>query len=248
MKIAVCVSHVPDTATKIKLGADGKSIDPNGVTYIINPNDEYAVEEALKTKEKLGGEVVVISLGGESNKETIRKALAMGADEGVLLKYEGYLDSFAVAKALSEEIKSLGAELVFMGKQSADYDNGIVGSLTAAQLNYNVVSVCVAFDINDNQIKAEREIEGGREVIETTLPIVITTQKGLNEPRYASLKGIMGARKKVITEKDISAPTVTVELTALKNPFMKNPGRILGTDSSVVPELVRLLREEAKII
>ena len=127
MKIAVCVSHVPDTATKIKIGADGISIDPAGVTYIINPYDEFAIEEALKTKEMTGGEVVVISLGGDANKETIRKALAMGADQGVLLKKDGYYDSFSVARALAEEIKAQNCELVFMGKQSVDYDNCITG-------------------------------------------------------------------------------------------------------------------------
>src|ERR1039458_2543787 len=131
MKIAVCVSHVPDTATKIKIGADGISIDPAGVTYIINPYDEFAIEEALKTKEMTGGEVVVISLGGDANKETIRKALAMGADQGVLLKKDGYYDSFSVAHALAEEIKAQNCELIFMGKQSVDYDNCITGQLVA---------------------------------------------------------------------------------------------------------------------
>jgi electron transfer flavoprotein beta subunit len=248
MKIAVCVSHVPDTATKIKIANDARSIEPAGVSFILNPYDEFAIEEALKTKEKIGGEVIVISVGPDSNKETIRKALAMGIDEGVHLKYDSYLDSFGVAKALADEIKNLGAELVFMGKQSVDYDNGIVGSLTAAMLNYSVITVCVTFEINGNKITAEREIEGGREVVQTTLPAVITTQKGLNEPRYASLKGIMSAKKKVIAEKSITPDANTIELVNLKSPQPKNPGRIIGTDSSAVPELIRLLKEEAKVI
>ncbi|MFZ1289835.1 MAG: electron transfer flavoprotein beta subunit/FixA family protein, partial [Melioribacteraceae bacterium] len=141
MKIAVCVSHVPDTATKIKIGNDAKSIDPTDVTYILNPYDEFAIEEALKTKEKLGGEVVVISLGEETNKESIRKALAMGADNGILLKDSGIRDSLSLSKALAEEIKSQGAQLVFMGKQAVDYDNSITGQLTAEFLGYNCVSV-----------------------------------------------------------------------------------------------------------
>ena len=249
MKIVVCVSHVPDTATRIKVGGDGKAIDPAGITYIINPYDEYAVEEALKIKEKAGeGEVVVISLGNDNNKETIRKALAMGADTGILLKEETHRDSLGVAKALAEEIKSQGAELVMMGKQSVDYDNSIVGQITAELLDYSCVPVCVKLEIDGEKITAEREIEGGREVIETSLPAVITCQKGLNEPRYASLKGIMSAKKKTIEEKTPVAYAPTTEIIKLHLPPGKQPGRIVGSDASAVPELVKLLKEEAKVI
>ena len=249
MKIVVCVSHVPDTATRIKVGSDGKTIDPTGVTYILNPYDEYAVEEALKTKEKLGsGEVVVVTLGAENSKETIRKALAMGADSGILLKDDSQRDSIGIAKALAEEIKSQGAQLVFMGKQSVDYDNSIVGQLTAELLGYNCVAVCVKLDMDGDKIIAEREIEGGREVVETTLPVVITCQKGLNEPRYASLKGIMAAKKKIIEEKPVAAYTPSSEIIGMHLPAGKQPGRIVGSDVAAVPELVRLLKEEAKVI
>jgi electron transfer flavoprotein beta subunit len=248
MKIAVCVSHVPDTATKIKIGADGKSIDPAGVTYIINPYDEFAVEEALKTKELTGSEVVVISLGSDANKETLRKALAMGADQGVLLKKDGYYDSFSVAYALAKEIQDQNCDLVFFGKQSVDFDNTITGQLTAEILGYNCISVVVSFKLEGNKITAEREIEGGREVVETELPAIITTQKGLNEPRYASLKGIMASKKKVIEEKVTKADHNLTDIIKLTLPITKQPGRIIGTDASAVPELVRLLREEAKVI
>ena len=248
MKIAVCVSHVPDTATKIKIGADGRSIDPAGVTYIINPYDEFAVEEALKTKELTGSEVVVISLGSDANKETLRKALAMGADQGVLLKKDGYYDSFSVAYALAKEIQDQNCDLVFFGKQSVDFDNTITGQLTAEILGYNCISVVVSFKLEGNKITAEREIEGGREVVETELPAIITTQKGLNEPRYASLKGIMASKKKVIEEKVTKADHNLTEIIKLTLPTTKQPGRIIGTDASAVPELVRLLREEAKVI
>ncbi len=244
MKIAVCVSHVPDTATKVLVGDDGKTINPNGVTYVVNPYDEFAIEEALKQKEKLGGEVVVISLGSDSSKETIRKALAMGADSGVLLKDENQRDSMSVAKALAEEIKNQGAELVFFGKQSVDYDNGIVGQLTAELLGYNCVSVVVSLDINDGKVTAEREIEGGKETVETQLPVVITAQKGLNEPRYASLKGIMAAKKKTIEEKEPVPADNMVEVIRMKKPPAKEPGRIVETAA----ELVQLLRDEAKVI
>ena len=248
MKIAVCVSHVPDTATKIKIGQDEKTIDSAGVTYIINPYDEFAVEEALKTKEKFGGEVIVLSVGNDANKETIRKALAMGADQGILLKDNNSRDSFSVAKALAEEIKNINCEIVFTGKQSVDYDNSITGQLTAELLGFNCVTVVVDLKIENNTVIAEREIEGGKEVVETELPVVITCQKGLNEPRYASLKGIMAAKKKVIEEKSAAASENKVEIIRMKKPPEKQPGRIIGTDTTAVPELVRLLHEEAKII
>jgi electron transfer flavoprotein beta subunit len=192
--------------------------------------------------------VSVISVGKDVNKETIRKALAMGADNGTLLKDENERDSMGIAKALAEEIKSQGSEIVFFGKQSVDYDNSVVGQLTAELLNYNCISVVVDLKIDGNKVIAEREIEGGREVVETSLPAVITTQKGLNEPRYASLKGIMASKKKVIEEKPAAAGETIVEVLKMKKPAMKQAGRIIGTDKTAVPELVRLLKEEAKVI
>ncbi len=248
MKIAVCVSHVPDTASKINIGSDGKSIDQTGLTYVVNPYDEFAIEEALKTKEKFGGETVAISLGTDANKETLRKALAMGIDNAVLLKDDKYRDSVSVAKALADEIKSQNAELVFFGKQSVDYDNSVVGQLTAEFLGYNCVSVVVSFSLDGNKITCEREIEGGKEIIETSLPAVITAQKGLNEPRYASLKGIMAAKKKEIAEKPALETDNFIDVIAIKRPPTKQAGRIVGTDVSAVPELVKILHEEAKVI
>jgi len=248
MKIAVCINHVPDTAAKINISSDGKNIESSGVAYVLNPYDEFAIEEALKTKELLGGETVAISLGGEANKESLRKALAMGIDEAVLLKDESYRDSLSVAKALADEIKSQGVEIVFFGKQSVDYDNSIVGQLVAELLGFNSVSTVIELNISGNKIIAAREIEGGKEIVETSLPVVITAQKGLNEPRYASLKGIMAAKKKVIIEKQPAVYQNYVEVIELKKPAPKQQGRILGTDVSAVPELVRLLREEAKVI
>lgn len=250
MKIAVCVSHVPDTATKIKIGTDRKSIDNTGVTFVINPYDEFAIEEALKTKEKFGGDssTISITIGDDSAKETIRKVLALGVDEAVLLKPDKNPDSLSIAKALAEEIKSLGCEIVFFGKQSVDYDSGIIGQLTAELLGFNCISVVVDLKIEGSKVIAEREIEGGREIVESELPIVITAQKGLNEPRYASLKGIMAAKKKNISEKQIQINDVSMEVIEMNLPPSKQPGRIVGTDVTAVPELVRLLREEAKVI
>lgn len=250
MKIAVCVSNVPDTATKIKIGQDRKSIDSTGVTFVINPYDEFAIEEALKTKEKFRGDSVTysITVGDDSAKETIRKVLALGIDEAILLKPDKTPDSLSIAKALADEIKSLCCEIVFFGKQSVDYDSGIVGQLTAELLGFNCITVVVDLKIDGNKVIAEREIEGGREVVESELPIVITAQKGLNEPRYASLKGIMAAKKKNIIEKPFQVSDLSFEVLEMNLPPSKQPGRIIGSDVSAVPELVRLLREEAKVI
>jgi len=250
MNIAVCVSHVPDTATKIKIGDDNKTINKAGVTYIINPYDEFAVEEALTWKEKAGGDskITILSVGGDSNKETIRKALAMGADDGILLKDDNPRDSMGIAKALSKEIKSHKFDVVFCGKQSVDYDAGAVPQMLAEFLDYSCATVVVALKMDGNKIIAEREVEGGREVVELELPAVIGAQKGLNEPRYASLKGIMSAKKKTIEEKPAAQAENLSEIIKMYSPPAKQSGKILGTDASAVPELVRLLREEAKVI
>ncbi|HUX61223.1 MAG TPA: electron transfer flavoprotein subunit beta/FixA family protein [Ignavibacteriaceae bacterium] len=248
MKVAVCISHVPDTATRVKIGQDEKLIDPTGVVYIINPYDEFAVEEALKTKEKFGGEVIAISVGNENSKESIRKALAMGVDKGVLLKTEKILDSFGIARALADELKVQQCDIVFMGKQSVDYDDSIVGQITSELLGFSCISNVVDLKIEGQKLLAEREIEGGKEVIESEIPAVITAQKGLNEPRYASLKGIMASKKKEILEKIIPETTNLTEVLRMRKPVSKQPGRIIGTDVSAVPELVRLLHEEAKVI
>ena len=248
MKIVVFVNHVPDTETKVKIGADGKSIDPAGVNFMLNPYDEFAVEEGLKTKQKFGGEVVVVSLGGEANKETLRKALAMGCDKAVLLKDPSVRDSFGVAVALAEYAKEYGAELIFAGKQSIDYDNSQIGGLVAEMLGIPSVSVVVKLDIADGLVVAEREIEGGHEIVHAKLPVLITAQKGLNEPRYPSLKGIMDAKRKQIEEKPAAPVEAYVETTAMTKPSAKSAGKIVGTDAAAAVELVRLLHEEAKVI
>lgn len=248
MKLAVCINHVPDTAAKINVGSDGKSIDKSGVTYIINPYDEFAIEECLKLKEKNGGDVIVISLGGDTHKETLRKALAMGVDKAVLLKDDSIRDSFAVARALADYLKELSPDVIFFGKQSVDYDDSAVGLMVAEMLGLPSIAVVVKLEVTDGKAIAEREIEGGQEVVETRLPAVFTAQKGLNEPRYPSLKGIMGAKSKPIEERAASPAQIKVEVLGMQKPPARPVGRIVGTDVSAVPELVRLLHEEAKVI
>ncbi|MCK9407885.1 MAG: electron transfer flavoprotein subunit beta/FixA family protein [Bacteriovoracaceae bacterium] len=248
MKILVFVNHVPDTETKVKVGADAKSIDPTGVNYMLSPYDEFGVEEGLKTKQQLGGEVVVVSLGGETNKETLRKALAMGCDKAVLLKDSSVRDSYSVARSLADYAKEYGADIIFCGKQSIDYDDAQVGALVAEMLGIPSVSVVVKLEIKEGSITAEREIEGGHEVVVSKLPAVICAQKGLNEPRYPSLKGIMDAKRKLIEEKIPAAVESRVEVIAMSNPPAKAQGKIVGTDASAAAELVRLLHEEAKVL
>jgi len=248
MKVAVCINHVPDTETKIKVSSDGVSIDKTGVNYMLSPYDEVAIEEGLKIKEKFKGEVTALSLGGDAHKETLRKALAMGVDKAVLLKDDGVRDSFGVAAGLAAELKSLSPDIVLFGKQSIDYDDAQVGTLVAEMIGMPSAAVVVKMDVQEGKVVCEREIEGGHEVVETKLPAVFLTQKGLNEPRYPSLKGIMAAKNKPIEERPAVAAEVRVETIAMKKPAPKNAGKIIGTDKTVVPELIRLLHEEAKVI
>ncbi len=248
MNIVVCVNHVPDTETKIKVAADNLVIDKAGVNYMLSPYDEFAIEEGLRIREKFKGEVVAISLGGDTHKETLRKALAMGVDKAVLLKDDGVRDSFAVAFGLAEEIRLRNPDVVLFGKQSIDYDDAQVGTLVAEMLSLPSVAVVVKLDIQEGKAVCEREIEGGHEVVETKLPAVFLAQKGLNEPRYPSLKGIMSAKSKPIEEKPAAPTEIRVEIVQMKKPPAKGAGKILGTDKSAVPELIRLLHEEAKVI
>jgi len=248
MKVAVCINHVPDTETKIKIGPDNLSIDRTGVNFMMSPYDEIAVEEGLRLREKFKGEVVVLSLGGDKHKETLRKALAMGVDKAVLLKDEAERDSFGVAYALAEELRTLAPEVILFGKQSIDYDDAQVGTLVAELLGYPSVAVVVKIDVQDGKVVCQREIEGGHESVETQLPAIFLAQKGLNEPRYPSLKGIMAAKSKPIEEKPAAPAAARVETIAMRKPPAKASGKIVGTDKSAVPELVRLLHEEAKVI
>lgn len=248
MKIAVCVNYVPDSAAKITVASDGKSIEKAGVAFVVNPYDEFAIEEALRIKEKHGGEVVAVSLGGDAHKETLRKALAMGVDKAVLLKDESVRDSFGVAAALAEYLKELAPDIIFCGKQSIDGDDAAVGVMVAELLGLPSVSVVVKLELQGTKALVEREIEGGREKVEVTLPAVFTAQKGLNEPRYPALKGIMAAKSKPIEERTPAPVAQRVEVVGLRRPPSKSAGKIVGTDVSAVPELVRLLHEEAKVL
>jgi electron transfer flavoprotein beta subunit len=250
VKIAVCIKRVPDTETRVRVGGDGASIDENGVKFIVNPYDEFAIEEALQRKEKAGGgEVVVIALGADAAQETMRGALAMGADRGVLLKAEKIpADALAVAKALAAELKDGGYDLILFGKLAVDDANHAVGPMVAELLELPCVTAISKLELEGAKGVAEREIEGGVEVVEFQLPAVLTAEKGLNTPRYPALKGIMAAKKKPIEVKPAALGETRVTVTSLGLPPERKAGRILGEGPDVVPELVRLLRTEAKVL
>jgi electron transfer flavoprotein beta subunit len=248
MKFAVCINHVPDTETKVKVSADGATIDRAGINYMLNPYDEFAVEAALRLKEKFGGETLAITLGGDTHRESLRKALAMGIDKALLLKDEALRDSSSVAQAIAEVLRSAGADCILFGKQSIDYYDEQVPGMVAELLAVPSVSVAVKLDVQDGKVVCEREIEGGHEIVETRFPVVISCQKGLNEPRYPSLKGIMGAKSKPIEERTPASYVPRASVIGMKKPDGKAPGKVVGTDATAVPELVRLLQEEAKVI
>jgi electron transfer flavoprotein beta subunit len=250
MKIVVCVKQVPDSEARIKIAADKQSIDTADINWILNPYDEYAVEEALRIKERTGdGNVTVLSVGPERSVSALRNALAMGADDAILIKTDGqYIDSLATAKALAEALKEMQYDLILFGKQAIDDDNQQVGPMVADLLNLPCVTAVAELSINDGKGVAGREIEGGKEIVETSLPAIFTAEKGLNEPRYPALRGIMMAKKKTIAEKQIAINPAKIKIINLEYPPARKAGKIVGQGPDAVPELVRLLREEARAI
>lgn len=249
MKIAVCIKRVPDTETRIKIGADGKSIDESGVKFVPNPFDEYAVEEALKLKEQTNGEVVAVCLGPDASQETLRTALAMGADRGILLKVESLpRDPLVVARALAAELEQGGYDLVLFGKLAVDDYDQAVGPMVAELLGLPSVSAVTRLEITDGHATAQREVEGAIEVVEFTLPAIVTAEKGLNEPRYPALRGIMLAKKKPLDIKDLDLDEGGIEVLELTLPPDRKAGRIIGEGAAAVPALVDALRSEAKVL
>jgi electron transfer flavoprotein beta subunit len=248
MKILVALKQVPDTETKIKVAADGRSLDPADVKWITSPYDEYALEEAIRIKEGRGAEVVALSVGGDSAKDVLKNALALGADTAVLLKGDGQGDAFAVAQMIAAYAKDKGFDLILCGNKGLGGDNAALGPMLAELLGVAQANVIVKLELGDGTFKAEREIESGSEIVEGALPAVITAQKGLNEPRYASLKGIMAAKKKTIEELD-AAPAVAGSLiSALALPPERPAGRKLEGDSATqAMALIQALKDEAKV-
>lgn len=249
MKIFVCVKRVPDTEARIRIGADGKSIDPAGIKFIISPYDEYALEAALRLKEAQGeGEITVVSVGEPAAGEQLRSALAVGADAAVLLKGAPTMDGLATAKALAAELQAGGAELILCGMRAVDDDQQQVGPMLAELLDLPCVTAVTEFTVEGGVVVCQREVEGGVEVVEAPLPAVVTTTKGEHEPRYPSLKGIMAAKKKPLVEKEAQLGPSRIEVLALVPPPERPAGRIVGEGAAAVPELVRVLREQARVL
>ena len=249
MNIVVLVKAVADSEASIRPAADGKSVSLDGISLIVNPYDEYAIEEALKLRDADGsGEVVAVSLGGDDVPKVLRTALAMGVDRAIHIKGAVSLDPLATARILAAALKSVSFDLILCGKQAIDHDHSAVGIMVAELLDLPSVSVVTKLERSDNKLRLEREVEGGAEVIETSLPCVVTCQKGLNEPRYASLKGIMAAKKKPLDEVAPQATESHIEVLSIEPRPPRKPGEIVGQGVDAIPVLIKKLREEAKVI
>jgi len=240
MKILVALKQVPDTETTIRLAADGRSLDLGDVKWITSPYDENALEEALRLKEALGAEVTAVAVGGEKVRPVLQNALALGAQEAVRLAAEPTDDPLAIAQALAGFARDRGFDLILLGNKGFGGDNSAVGPMLAELLGLAQANVVTRLELLDGRFRAERE---------GALPEVVTAQRGLNEPRYANLKGIMAAKKKTITEVDAVAAAPQVVVAALSLPPARAQGRRLeGAPAAQAAELLGLLRTEAKLI
>jgi len=259
LKIAVCIKQVPDTETRIRLAPDGRSVAENDVNWVVSPYDEFAIEEALRIKEKQGkGEVVLLTVGPDRATSALRNGLAMGADSAIHLKDPLFetTDVMGVARALAAALQPLSPDLVLTGQFGVGGDHAQVPGLLAEMLDLPQVTMAVKIELADGKATVEREIEGAHEVWETSLPAVLSAQKGLNEPRYASLKGIMAAKKKTIETRDAAALGLSAadlaprtRIVALELPPARPPVRMIAGDADTqVKELLRVLREEAKVL
>ncbi|MFV0564355.1 MAG: electron transfer flavoprotein subunit beta/FixA family protein [Flavobacteriaceae bacterium] len=248
MKLLVCISHVPDTTSKINFTENDTKLDTNGVQFVINPNDEFGLTRAMWFKEKQGATVTVVNVGGPETEPTLRKALAIGADEAIRVNTPA-TDGFAVAKQLAEVVKNGNYDLVIAGRESIDYNGGMVPGMVAALTQANFVNNCIGLEINGNTATAVREMDGGKETLTTALPLVIGGQKGLVEEsdlRIPNMRGIMMARQKKLT---VANPiSATDETTAVKFEKPAPKGAVKLVDPNNLDELVNLLHSEAKVI
>lgn len=248
MNILVCISNVPDTTSKINFTNDDKDFDSNGVQFVINPNDEFGLTKAMFLKEKQGATVTVATVGGADAEPTLRKALAIGADNAIRVNATA-TDGFFVAKQLAEVITNGSFDLVIAGKESLDYNGGMVPGMLANCIDFNFVNACTSLTIEGTNATATREIDGGNETINTQLPLVIGGQKGLvqeSELRIPNMRGIMMARKKplqVVEPTDVAALTTVVKF---EKPAEKSAVKLVNADN--IDELINLLHNEAKVI
>jgi len=248
MKILVCISHVPDTTSKINFTEGDTKFDTNGVQFVINPNDEFGLTRAMWFKEKQGANVDVVNVGGTETEPTLRKALAIGADSAIRVNTTAK-DGFQVAKELTKIVQDGGYDLVIAGRESIDYNGGMVPGMMAGMLNANFVNNCISLEVDGTSAKAVREIDGGKETVATSLPLVIGGQKGLVEEsdlRIPNMRGIMMARKKPLNVVEASANDEKTTAVSFEKPAPKGAVKLVSPDN--LDELVSLLHNEAKVI
>lgn len=248
MKILVCISHVPDTTSKINFTNGDAEFDTNGVQFVINPNDEFGLTRAIWFQEQQGANVTVVNVGGPETEATLRKALAIGANEAIRVNANP-TDGFFVAKQLAEVIKSGGYDLVIAGRESLDYNGGMVPGMVAGLTNSNFVNSCIGLTVEGNNVKAVREIDGGKETVSTTLPLIIGGQKGLVEEkdlRIPNMRGIMTARTKALTILEPVAANANTKAVKFEKPAPKSAVKLFTADN--LDELVNALHNEAKVI
>jgi len=251
MNIVACVKRVPSTEAQAKIAGDAKSLETGDFQYMISFYDEIALEEAVKTKETLGaGDVTVLSIGPSESSKELRECLAKGGDKAVLMTDPNWLtrDARATAKALANKLEAMGAEIAFMGRVATDRDNAAVGPMTATYLGWACVTEVIEFNVADGKGTAKCETENGVETVEFKLPAVVCCNKGLNEPRYAGLKGIMAAKKKPLEEEACEEIANHAQVTLLELPAERGEGRIVGEGVEAIPALIDALRNEAQVL
>ena len=248
MKILVCISHVPDTTSKINFVNSDSEFDTNGVQFVINPNDEFGLTRAIWFQEQQGANVTVVNVGGPETEATLRKALAIGANEAIRINAIP-TDGFFVAKQLAEVIKNGGYDLIIAGKESLDYNGGMVPGMIAALLGFDFVNSCIDLKVDGTSAKVIREIDGGKETLSASLPLVIGGQKGLVEEkdlRIPNMRGIMTARTKVLTILEPIEADKTTKAVKFEKPAPKSAVKLVSPDN--LDELINLLHNEAKVI
>lgn len=248
MKILVCISSVPDTTSKINFTADKSALDKNGIQWVINPLDEFALTKAVKLQEAMGATVTVLNVGDNTTEAVIRKALAIGANDAVRINAEPK-DSYSVAKEIASVAQAGGYDLILCGKESIDYNGGAVPGMVAQLLNQPFVNACVGLDVNGSELTAVREIEGGKETISVKLPAVIAGQKGMVDEKdliIPNMRGIMSARTKPLQIQEPTGAAAKVEGVSFEAVPSRASVKMVAPDN--LDELVRLLHEEAKAI
>lgn len=248
MKILVCISHVPDTTSKINFTDSNTKFDNTGVQFVINPYDEFILTRAMWFKEKQGATVTVVTVGNNTTEPTLRKALAIGADNAIRVNAEP-LDGLSVAKELAAIVKNDAYDLILAGKESIDYNGAMVPGMLASLLDYNFVNACISLEIEGNAAKIAREIDGGKEILSANLPLVVAGQKGIVEEkdlRIPNMRGIMMARSKPLTVVDPINSAAATTILSFEKPEAKSACKMIASDN--IDQLINLLHTEAKVI